>query len=307
MRWGNITYSDLEQTVNEIQINYQNSNLLWHENTKILPSKRIIIEIIKDIRTIMFPNYYCDNDFLKTSLELRLLMIYEKLKTQIVLAISYYKKKENEEAIWKADEICTYYLGQLSKIQNLLLKDVEAAFNGDPAANSKEEIIFSYPGFFAIFIYRLAHELYIKNVPFIPRIMSEYAHSRTGIDINAGARIGEYFFIDHGTGVVIGETTEIGNNVKVYQGITLGALSTRSGQQLKGKKRHPTIEDYVTIYAGATILGGETIIGRHSIIGGNAFIIQSIPEKTRVTVKNPQLQLENNYIQKPVISQGLKN
>ena len=170
-----------------------------------------------------------------------------------------------------------------------MLKDVNAAFDGDPAAKTKEEIIFCYPGLFAIFVYRFAHELNKMKVPFIPRIMSEYAHDHTGIDINPGATIGEYFFIDHGTGVVIGETTEIGNNVKIYQGVTLGALSTRSGQLLRNVKRHPTIEDDVTIYSSASILGGETVIGKGSVIGGNAFITESVPAGTRVSVKNPEL------------------
>ena len=171
----------------------------------------------------------------------------------------------------------------------MLLKDVQAGFDGDPAAQSKEDIIVSYPGLFAIYVYRVAHELYIKQVPYIPRIMTEYAHSRTGIDINAGATIGEYFFIDHGTGVVIGETTNIGNHVKLYQGVTLGALSTRMGQQLAGVKRHPTIEDNVTIYSGSTILGGDTVIGKGTVIGGNAFITESVAEATKVIVKNPEM------------------
>lgn len=170
-----------------------------------------------------------------------------------------------------------------------MLKDVQAAFDGDPAAKTKEEIIFCYPGLFAIFVYRMAHELYRLKVPFIPRIMSEYAHGHTGIDINPGAVIGEYFFIDHGTGIVIGETTEIGDHVKIYQGVTLGALSTRSGQLLRDVKRHPTIEDNVTIYSSASILGGETVIGKGSVIGGNAFITSSVAPGTRVSVSSPEL------------------
>ena len=165
----------------------------------------------------------------------------------------------------------------------MLLKDVEAEFEGDPAAQSREEIIFSYPGLFAIYVYRVAHELYLESVPFVPRIMTEYAHSGTGIDINAGAQIGQYFFIDHGTGIVIGETTVIGDHVKLYQGVTLGALSTRSGQMLSGKKRHPTIEDNVTIYANATILGGDTVIGARATIGGNTFITWSVAPDAKVT------------------------
>ena len=170
------------------------------------------------------------------------------------------------------------------------MKDLVASFEGDPAATSKEEIVFCYPGFYAIFVYRIAHELYVEKVPMIARMMSEHAHSRTGIDINPGATIGSYFFIDHGTGIVVGETTVIGDHVKVYQGVTLGALSTRGGQNLRGKKRHPTIEDRVTIYAGASILGGGTVIGRDSVIGSNVFITQSIPPCTTVSVKSQELQ-----------------
>ena len=181
---------------------------------------------------------------------------------------------------------------RLPEIQKMLLKDVQAGFDGDPAAKSKEEIIFSYPGFYAIYVYRIAHELYLEKVPFIPRIMSEFAHGKTGIDINPGATIGEYFFIDHGTGVVIGETTKIGNNVKIYQGVTLGALSTRMGQQLADVKRHPTIEDNVTIYSNSSVLGGETVIGENTIIGGNTFITESIPANTKVSAKSPELVIK---------------
>ena len=177
-------------------------------------------------------------------------------------------------------------------VQEMLLKDVQAGFDGDPAAKSREEIIFSYPGFLAIYVYRLAHILYLEEVPFIPRIMTEYAHDHTGIDINPGATIGEYFFIDHGTGVVIGETTTIGNNVKLYQGVTLGALSTRKGQQLSGVKRHPTIEDNVTIYSNSSVLGGETVIGENTIIGGNTFITESIPANSKVSAKSPELVIK---------------
>ena len=180
-----------------------------------------------------------------------------------------------------------------------MLKDVQAAFDGDPAAKTKEEIIFCYPGLFAIFVYRMAHELYRLKVPFIPRIMSEYAHGHTGIDINPGAVIGEYFFIDHGTGIVIGETTEIGDHVKIYQGVTLGALSTRSGQLLRDVKRHPTIEDNVTIYSSASILGGETVLGKGSVIGGNAFITSSVAPGTRVSVSSPELTFTEKREKKP--------
>ena len=173
--------------------------------------------------------------------------------------------------------------------------DVEAFFDGDPAAFSVDEIIFCYPGLFAVTVYRLAHVLYTLGVPLLPRIMTEHAHSVTGIDINPGATIGKYFFIDHGTGIVVGETTIIGDHVKVYQGVTLGALTTRGGQNLRGKKRHPTIEDNVTIYAGASILGGGTVIGRESVVGANVFITHSIPACTTVSVKSQELQYKPQH------------
>ena len=171
--------------------------------------------------------------------------------------------------------------------------DVEAFYDGDPAAYSTDEIIFCYPGLFAITVYRMAHVLYTLGVPMLPRMMTEHAHGVTGIDINPGATIGKYFFIDHGTGIVVGETTVIGDHVKIYQGVTLGALTTRGGQSLRGKKRHPTIEDNVTIYAGASILGGETVIGKDCVIGSNVFITHSIPANTTVSVKSQELQFKS--------------
>jgi len=174
----------------------------------------------------------------------------------------------------------------------LLHTDLEAAYRGDPSAFNRDQIVVSYPGFYAIAIHRIAHELLQLGVPVIPRMMSEYAHRHTGIDINPGAVIGDSFFIDHGTGVVIGETAVIGNNVKIYQGVTLGAMSTKGGQLLKGVKRHPTIEDNVTIYSGASILGGETIIGANSTVGSNVFITGSLPKNSKVTIKIPELVIK---------------
>jgi len=182
------------------------------------------------------------------------------------------------------------FLAKLPKIRESLATDVEAAFDGDPAASGKEEIIISYPGIYAISVYRLAHELYLFNIPMLPRIMTEYAHSLTGVDIHPGAQIGNYFFIDHGTGIVIGETTVIGEHVKIYQGVTLGALSTRGGQSLKGKKRHPTVEDNVTIYSGASIFGGDTVIGKNSVLGSNVFVTESVPEDSRLSINDGPLK-----------------
>jgi len=232
----------------------------------------------------MFPEYYVGS---------RLNSLYDRLKEQIEIAFFYENPDGVQEEISEhAEEVCAGFFAQLPQVQEMLLKDVQAGFDGDPAAKGKEEIIVSYPGLFAIYVYRLAHILYVKKVPHIPRIMTEYAHGRTGIDINPGAVIGEYFFIDHGTGVVIGETTEIGNNVKLYQGVTLGALSTRQGQQLANVKRHPTIGDNVTIYSNSTVLGGETVIGENTIIGGNTFITASIPANTKVSAKSPELVIK---------------
>ena len=218
---------------------------------------------------------------------------YDRLKSQVEIAFLYADQDiQKEEACARAEAICDDFFEKLPEVQKKLLKDVQAGFDGDPAAKSKEEIIFSYPGLFAIYVYRLAHILYMEKVPYIPRIMTEYAHGKTGIDINPGATIGDYFFIDHGTGVVIGETTEIGKNVKLYQGVTLGALSTRQGQQLADVKRHPTIGDNVTIYSNSTVLGGETVIGENTIIGGNTFITSSIPANTKVSAKSPELVIK---------------
>lgn len=292
------TKSTIENVVEQIADNYDKEPLFSTKAGKNMPERKIIIDALKELRLVMFPGYFGEQDATrglpKYFVGDRLLAIYNMLCEQIACAFAY---NEDEMAIQahsldgmpdeknkqRAEQICGEFFEELPRIQKLLLKDVQAGFDGDPAAQSKEEIIFSYPGLFAIFVYRIAHELYIRKVPFIPRIMTEYAHGKTGIDINSGARIGESFFIDHGTGIVIGETTVIGNNVKLYQGVTLGGLSTRGGQTLSGSKRHPTIEDNVTIYAGATILGGETIIGKNSVIGGNTFITSSVPENSKIS------------------------
>lgn len=284
---------ELGRIVQQITQNYKSEELFYIKNGCCMPGRDCIIHIILRLRQIMFPGYFDDEYLGKTVPDYfvghNILKLYDDLLCQVKSAFIQVSEENIPEADITAEceEICTKFFNSLGNIQNMLLKDVEAAYNGDPAAKTKQEIIFCYPGLLAVFVYRIAHELYKMNVPLIPRIMSEYAHSHTGIDINPGAQIGEYFFIDHGTGVVIGETTIIGNNVKIYQGVTLGALSTRSGQLLRDIKRHPTIEDNVTIYSSASILGGETVIGKGSVIGGNAFITESVPPGTRVSVKNP--------------------
>lgn len=256
---------------------------------KNMPQKDEIRNIIKNIRSVLFPEYF-ECPCAATCVEEKLDEIYTSLKEQVLAALIFTDKTlSKEDAEQKAENVCAGFLSELPSLRNALEKDVEAGYCGDPAAKSREDIIISYPGMLAVFVYRIAHILYVKNVPLIPRIMTEYAHSRTGIDINAGAEIGEYFFIDHGTGVVIGETTVIGDRVKLYQGVTLGALSTRKGQELAGIKRHPTIESNVTIYSNSTVLGGDTVIGEGCIIGGSAFITSSVPPHTKVIVKNQEL------------------
>ena len=265
---------------------------------RCLPDRSCIIRILKDLKRIMFPGYFGEENIALISPQYfigdRLTDIYGKLKPQIEISLYYrdYEKYTEEEISERAEEVCEEFFKRLPYVQQMLLKDVQAGFDGDPAAKSREDVVISYPGLFAIFVYRIAHELYTQDVPFLPRIMTEYAHSRTGIDINSGAQIGEYFFIDHGTGVVIGETTTIGNNVKLYQGVTLGALSTRQGQLLANVKRHPTIRDNVTIYSNSSVLGGETVIGENTIIGGNTFITASIPANTKVSAKSPELVIK---------------
>ena len=251
---------NLNQVVKEISANYQAKEIFFTN-----PDHH-------------FPNLMRIEDVLRK--QLREALLFRDGKT--------HRKEQIEQQV---DTIALTFLARLPELQKMLLKDVQAAYDGDPAAQSKEEIIFSYPGFFAVFVYRVAHELYVLDVPLIPRIMTEYAHSGTGVDIHAGAEIGEYFFIDHATGVVIGETCKIGNHVKVYQGVTLGALSTRAGQKLAGKRRHPTIEDNVTIYSNASVLGGETVVGEGAIIAGSAFVTESIPAGARVGVKNQEINV----------------
>lgn len=267
-----------------------------------LPKRLEIIEVMDEIRRLMFPGYFGDENTAYVSLESfagnTLAGVYEKLFKQIRTALLYNtggkeEVRNRQEAENQAEDLTLQFIDRLPAIQSLLFKDVEAELAGDPAANSREEIIFSYPGIFAISVYRIAHELYRLNVPYIPRIMTEYAHGETGIDINPGAEIGEYFFIDHGTGIVIGETTKIGDHVKIYQGVTLGALSTQKGQELSGVKRHPTIEDNVVIYANTTILGGQTVVGRNSVVAGNTFVTESIPPDTKVSAYLPELQYKS--------------
>ena len=250
-----------------------------------LPDRQAVILLIKDIRRLIFPAYYGEAALMSLAPEdyaaLLLERIEKQLQRQIVLTLP-----EEQEA--QAAELAAEMVTKLPQIARQVQMDLEATFDGDPAAGSREELLFSSPGLFAILVYRVAHELYRLHIPILPRMMSEYAHSHTGIDIHPGAQIGDYFFIDHGTGVVVGETTVIGDRVKLYQGVTLGALSTRDGHHSLPGKRHPTVEDDVTIYSGASILGGDTVIGRGSVVGGNAFLTSSVQKDTRVVIHAPE-------------------
>jgi serine O-acetyltransferase len=273
-------------------------------DTKNQLNRSVIIEILETLRCLLFPGYFGKKNITSDSIEYYAGNLLEevvfKLSQQIYFALRQnttgVSDTENTE---KAETITGTFLSKLPEIREKLDTDVSATLDGDPAATSKDEIISSYPGLYAIMVNRLTHELYILSVPLIPRIMTEYAHSLTGIDIHPGASIGSYFFIDHGTGIVIGETTIIGNHVKLYQGVTLGALSTRGGRGLRNMKRHPTIEDNVTIYSGASILGGSTVIGEGVVVGSNAFITQTVPEQTKVSVKNPELQYKKRNASAP--------
>lgn len=265
------------------------------------PDKQEVINIIAGLLQIVYPGYYWDKTNKIYNIVHKLSGKVEDtvyhLNKQIELALHFAPGRSDEESMeGKSQMITADFFQRLPSVRERLETDVQAAFQGDPAAKYKEEIIMSYPGLYAITVNRLAHELFLLDVPLIPRIMTEYAHSITGIDIHPGATIGKYFFIDHGTGIVIGETALIGEHVKIYQGVTIGALSTRDAEKLKNKKRHPTIEDNVTIYAGASILGGSTVIGANSVIGGNVFITSSIPEDTRVNMKNPELNFKQRKI-----------
>lgn len=288
----------ITDTASLLEQNYRAQDLFELGVGEKLPKRSEVIDIINEVRRVMFPGYFGTENIAFVATEsfagTKLAVIYEKLYKQIKVALSYKVENCDKEQIGKkSEELALAFLDKLPYIQSMLYKDVEAELEGDPAANSKEEVIISYPGIYTIFVYRIAHELYKLQIPFIPRIMTEYAHGKTGIDINPGAEIGEYFFIDHGTGIVIGETCNIGNHVKIYQGVTLGALSLRKGQALSGIKRHPTIEDNVVIYANATILGGETVIGHDSVVAGNCFVVESIPANTTVSSTIPELKYKN--------------
>ena len=292
-----IKKAEISQIVQDILSDYEGDESLDEINNYNKPDKQEIHDLIKDLFAIVYPGYYRDGYYKTFNLESNLAVIIEDvfyhLSKQVYLALDYCTKRgtlTDDQRKQESYRICKAFFARIPKIREYLKTDLKATFDGDPAAGCTDEIILAYPGLMAITVYRLAHELYLEQVPVLPRLMTEYAHSRTGIDIHPGAAIDQYFFIDHGTGIVIGETAVIGKHVKIYQGVTIGALSTRGGQKLSGKKRHPTICDNVTIYAGASILGGETVIGENAVIGGNAFITRSIDPNTRVSMKNLEME-----------------
>ena len=297
--------SRLPELTNQIVETYKQIDSINHLGLSALPSREAIVQILYDLTEVLYPGYrrrqnldmgnvvYHTGDLIDA--------IFDSLSEQIARALEH-EARVSQSAIGDAATIdylawaqgrAFAFLETLPEMRRMLAADVQAAFDGDPAAKHLDEIIFCYPGLEAITVHRIAHELYRLQVPFIPRIMSEWSHSRTGIDIHPGAQIGPSFFIDHGTGVVIGETTLIEKHVKLYQGVTLGALSfpkDADGNIIRGAKRHPTIEEGVVIYANATVLGGETIVGKNSIIGSSCAITKSVPPNTQVTMEKPQLR-----------------
>lgn len=295
----------LPKLVDDIAENYEKHGGINHLEGKDLPSKQIVIEVLEDLLVVIFPGYLGKAEITRSNTKYflgnTLNSIYSRLVGEVEKSLKYacrrIKECPEDVCLRRAHVVVKEFLQKLPEIRTLLRGDLQAAYDGDPAAKSIDEVILSYPCVLAIATYRVAHELYVRGVPLVPRIMSEYAHSVTGIDIHPGARIGKNFFIDHGTGVVVGETTEIGDNVKLYQGVTLGALSfpkDERGRIIKGRKRHPTIGNNVVIYSGATILGGKTIIGDNAVIGGNVWITSSIPTGTEVTIAQPELHYKKH-------------
>jgi len=302
---NNWTEEGLPRLVDETLQNYEKYGGMSLVERKDLPSNRVAIELLEDILSVIFPGYFGKTQVAKSNIKYflgnSLNSIHSRLVPEVEKSLKFVCRKVKEcpadVCHRRAQVVAMEFLEKIPQIRRLLSEDVQAAYDGDPAAKCTEEVILCYPCVLAIATYRIAHELHVMGVPFMPRIMTEYAHSQTGIDIHPGAKIGRSFFIDHGTGVVIGETTEIGNNVKIYQGVTLGALSfpkDKKGSVVRGRKRHPTIGNNVVIYSGATILGSEAVIGDNSVIGGNAWITSAIPPGTKAIQAPPDLKYENN-------------
>lgn len=296
-------YEKIPPVVSRLVAAWDKKDSLDHIGPIPMPSHDAVVEIIHQARRILFPGYFTRTPLNSANLEYYLgqetSSLFENLSTQIVLAYQYDCLRGGKSCSLckeRGHEPAMKFIESLPDIESMLSTDVQAALDGDPAAKGVDEVIYSYPGLLAITVYRIAHELFKLGVPTIPRIMTEHAHSLTGIDIHPGATIGRNFFIDHGTGVVIGETTEIGDRVRLYQGVTLGALSLPrdAGDRYRNVKRHPTIEDDVIIYSNTTVLGGDTVIGARSVIGGNIWLTASVPPGTKVLLKRPELVYSGN-------------
>lgn len=293
----------VRELVPEIVRSYQADDRTHHLDATFLPNRDACIEALELLRRVLFPGFFDEGRISTETVTYHvgelLMKLHDLLYEQTRQALRYDLNRTSGDGRGdscdamdaKAAQLTAEFLRSIPELRRVLATDIQAGFDGDPAAASTDEVIFCYPGLDAIFTHRVAHRLYTLGVPLIPRILSEYAHNETGIDIHPGATIGESFFIDHGTGVVIGETCVIGRHVKIYQGVTLGALSTKGGQDWRGRKRHPTLEDDVTIYGGAIILGGATVIGKGATIGGSVFITASIPPGHTVTMKMPELKV----------------
>lgn len=290
--------------VDELVLSCRAGDCFDHISPEPIPSREATIAVIEKARRILYPGYFIrsqvDNINLRYYFGQEVTALFEALAEQITLSIRHECLRHSQpctQCEQRGQEAAVAFMHLLPRLRSALAMDVRAAYQGDPAAKGYDEIIFSYPGLFAITVYRIAHQLHELGIPLLPRIMTEYAHSMTGIDIHPGARIGESFFIDHGTGVVIGETCEIGNRVRIYQGVTLGALSVQREEVegLRNRKRHPTIEDDVIIYSGATLLGGDAVIGARSVIGGNVWLTESVPPDTKVYMKKPELVFKNKF------------
>lgn len=301
----NLFREQLPDLVGRVMASYYAEPKIHHIGRHFLPSRSEAIEIIRLMLPVMYPGYHGRQDLTFETTPYRLgellLQMGRLLHQQIFHCLAYQRENEGIRGPGTTCLQCTAdttmeFMNDIPALRSMLALDAQAFYDGDPAAFNTDEILLAYPGLLAVTIHRVAHRLNQLSVPLLPRMLAEYGHSITGIDIHPGAKIGKSFFIDHGTGVVIGETTTIGNNVKIYQGVTLGALSfprDANGNIIRGHKRHPTIEDNVTIYANATILGGETVIGAGAVIGGNVFLTESVPAGCTVSMEKPQLRVRN--------------
>jgi serine O-acetyltransferase len=289
---------NVTQLTDRLLASYAQTGGINYLDGKNLPAKSAVVSITVDLLRLLFPGFF--DEVLIQSSELKVhtttLMdsIIGRIEDEVYKSLYLLSGHgSSQELRGRARQITLEFLSQLPRIRDILQTDTEAAYNGDPAALCREEIIVAYPFVEAVAVQRLAHELYLREVPLIPRIMTEWAHSRTGLDLHPGARIGSHFFVDHCTGTVVGETALLGNHVKMYQGVALIARSLSGGQQLKGKKRHPTIGDHVTIYAGATIMGGDTVVGAGSTIGANVFLLNSVPPDSLVILEDVKVRVMN--------------